>query len=190
MSSPSNIKWSQEPGLELVQNKVFTYLKIQNATGLELLRNITAPSFVGSPTIRGTTDILWSCVITLVACLYTALHLNVPVSTKVVPMLKEKLKWVVIGLVAPEFVLYLALSQFLDARHLSKQLTILWRQQHEVEDDSIPLNDIHEAVEKEVSHNKCSISCGLNLNELGTMLRHQIRFFCHHGRSRDRHKQV
>ncbi|KAF4445955.1 hypothetical protein F53441_10344 [Fusarium austroafricanum] len=128
MSSNVSDAWHQDPGLEFVQEQVFRYLRLDNRTAL---RTIPAPSFVGSPEIRGTMTILWSCIITLIACLYTALHLNVPGDTKALPMLREKFKWVIIGLVAPEIVLYLASSQFLEARHLSKELTRLWWQQHQ-----------------------------------------------------------
>ncbi|KAK0731493.1 hypothetical protein B0H67DRAFT_564960 [Lasiosphaeris hirsuta] len=41
------------------------------------LGSIRAPLWVLSLEIRGTSNILWSCVVTLVACIYTALHLNV-----------------------------------------------------------------------------------------------------------------
>lgn len=147
---PSNLSeaWHQDPGLEVVQAQVFNYLTSDNRTAL---RTIPAPSFVGTPEIRGTTTILWSCIITLIACLYTALHLNVPGDTKALPMLREKFKWVIIGLVAPEIVLYLASSQFLEARHLSKELTRFWRQQHQPDGASgVMLGDSDEQINKEV----------------------------------------
>ena len=147
---PSNVSdaWHQDPGLETVQEQVFTYLRLDNRTAL---RTIPAPSFVGTPEIRGTMTILWSCIITLIACLYTALHLNVPGDTKALPMLREKFKWVIIGLVAPEIVLYLASSQFLEARHLSKELTRLWREKHQSEGVSgVMLRDSNEQANSEV----------------------------------------
>ncbi|KAM5341708.1 hypothetical protein ACJ41O_014739 [Fusarium nematophilum] len=101
----------------------------ENRGNLSALRTIQAPPFVADPEIRGTMTILWSCILTLTACIYTALHLNVPGNTKAMAMLREKLKWVLIGLIAPEVVLYLASSQFLDARRLSRELTMLWREQ-------------------------------------------------------------
>src|SRR4051812_33110876 len=42
------------------------------------LHSTIAPSWVSAPNIRGTSDILYSCLLTLFACIYTALHLNVP----------------------------------------------------------------------------------------------------------------
>lgn len=35
-------------------------------------------SFVSAPNVRGTLDILWSCLATIIACTYTVLHLNIP----------------------------------------------------------------------------------------------------------------
>lgn len=148
MPSNTSDAWDQDPGLLEVQEQVFMYLTLDNRTALHTIR---ARSFVGSPEIRGTMTILWSCIITLIACLYTALHLNVPGDTKAFPMLREKFKWVIIGLVAPEIVLYLASSQFLEARHLSKELTRLWRQQHQPDGASgVMLTDSDEQTNKEV----------------------------------------
>jgi hypothetical protein len=35
-------------------------------------------SLVSAPYVRGTLDILWSCLATIIACTYTVLHLNIP----------------------------------------------------------------------------------------------------------------
>ncbi|KAM0720650.1 hypothetical protein Q7P37_004787 [Cladosporium fusiforme] len=44
--------------------------------------NCTLPdgsyNYFQSPNVRGTLDIVWSCLATLIACTYTVLHLNVP----------------------------------------------------------------------------------------------------------------
>ncbi|KAK3359484.1 hypothetical protein B0T25DRAFT_448037 [Lasiosphaeria hispida] len=100
-------------------------LILQNRDNLTALRTISAPSFVSSPEFRGTTSIIYSCIVTLIACIYTALHLNVPTSSGVFRTLAYKGKWVFAGLVAPELVLYLAISQFIEARNLVKELNIL-----------------------------------------------------------------
>lgn len=97
----------------------------QNKNNLTALQTIRAPGFVSSPEVRGTTDIVFSCVVTLIACIYTALHLNVPMQSGLLYNLILKGKWVFIGLLAPELVLYLAISQFLQARSLVKELNAL-----------------------------------------------------------------
>lgn len=98
---------------------------LENHENLTALGTIPAPSFVSSPGFRGTTDIIFSCAITLVACIYTALHLNIPNSGKQTHTIASKAKWVFIGLIALEIVLYLAVSQFLEARNLVKELNTL-----------------------------------------------------------------
>ncbi|KAK3681005.1 hypothetical protein B0T22DRAFT_495010 [Podospora appendiculata] len=81
-----------------------------------------APPRVPSPSSRGTINILWSCIVTLVACVYTALHLNIPASNErgTARLLLRKIKWVLVSLIAPEIVLYVALMQFIEARSLMR----------------------------------------------------------------------
>lgn len=86
-----------------------------------------SPPWVSSSNARGTSDILWSCIVTLTACVYTALHLNVPSADEgKLAFYWRKLKWVAIALFAPEIILYCALTQFLEALELVKQLNTLW----------------------------------------------------------------
>lgn len=134
---------------------------LNNTGNLTALQTIRAPIWVGSPEIRGTTTILWSCIITLVACIYTALHLNVPANTQKMSMLGEKLKWVLIGLIAPEVVLYLASSQFLDARRLSKELTSLWQQKKLVEGIEMEIQGMDEPKEADVSRGRAALKTNL-----------------------------
>jgi hypothetical protein len=49
-----------------------------NADNLTAFNTVTAPSWVSAPDYRGMSNILYSCLLTLVACIYTAIHLNVP----------------------------------------------------------------------------------------------------------------
>ncbi|KAK4031367.1 hypothetical protein C8A01DRAFT_21397 [Parachaetomium inaequale] len=57
------------------------------------------------PTIRGTFSILSTCLFTLSICTWTAVHLNVPGHGKAgTPHVWRKVKWVAIGMMAPEAV--------------------------------------------------------------------------------------
>ena len=56
------------------------------------------------PDGRGHYSILATCFITLSLCIWSALHLNIPEHNKSGSQKWRKLKWLVIGLVAPEFV--------------------------------------------------------------------------------------
>ena len=106
---------------------------LEERHNLTALRTIQAPSWVSSPEVRGTSSILWSCIVTIFACIYTALHLNVPTQTKWNRLLLTKTKWVICGLLAPEIVLYLAVSQFIEAWRLVKKLNGLVKQKRDVE---------------------------------------------------------
>jgi hypothetical protein len=75
-------------------------------------RSDIAPTWVSNPDTRSTSDILYSCIITISLCVYTALHLNVPPqgTTKISGVI-AKAKWVVVGVFAPEIVVYTAFLQ-------------------------------------------------------------------------------
>jgi hypothetical protein len=56
------------------------------------------------PTTRGTFGLLSSCITTIVLCVWTAVHLNIPEHGRTSRHVWRKLKWVIIGLTAPEIV--------------------------------------------------------------------------------------
>jgi len=79
--------------------------------------NCTLPpkgiGFVSAPEVRGTLDILWSCLATLVICTWSILHLNVPEQstpngklqkyTRSSVRLFHKIKWLFVNILAPEW---------------------------------------------------------------------------------------
>ena len=76
------------------------------------------------PDFRGTYSILASCLSTLFVSTWSALHLDIPESGKrgQSPVMRflDKLGWLVLGLLAPEYLLLLAFNQFMAARDLTK----------------------------------------------------------------------
>ncbi|KAK4236999.1 hypothetical protein C8A03DRAFT_45089 [Achaetomium macrosporum] len=69
--------------------------------------------YVSSPDIRGTLDIVWTCVSTLLLCAWTDLHLNIPIEPqgahgraqnlhRQIYLAIRKLQWMGITLAAPE----------------------------------------------------------------------------------------
>jgi len=120
MSTPTASPSAASQAFDALQVQI-----LQNKGNLSALGTIRAPNFVASPEFRGTMSIIYSCIVTLIACIYTALHLNVPTKSGLRHTLAYKGKWVFIGLIAPEIVLYLAISQFLEARDLIKELNAL-----------------------------------------------------------------
>ncbi|KAM0325633.1 hypothetical protein ACHAPQ_007944 [Fusarium lateritium] len=101
-------------------NAPWTVLVHYNKT--EDLKKLIAPAWVGTADIRSTIDILQSCLLTLFACIYTALHLDVPNKTAWHRVLLSKLRWVMITLFAPEVSVYMATDQLHQAWKLKSDL--------------------------------------------------------------------
>ena len=84
-------------------------------------------NYVTPPNTRGTLQILWSCLATLILCTWTIQHLNVPPQSRPQSIqrrlrrLATKLKWMLITLLAPEFVVGLAISDYRSATSLAPQ---------------------------------------------------------------------
>ena len=72
------------------------------------------------PNTRGTWTILSTSIITISLCAWTALHLNVPEHKKAGQHRWRKAKWLLLGLVAPETVAYIAWCQRREARKFAK----------------------------------------------------------------------
>ncbi|KAF1843612.1 uncharacterized protein K460DRAFT_341965, partial [Cucurbitaria berberidis CBS 394.84] len=81
--------------------------------------NATA-SWRSEPNERGTLNILSTCLITLILCVYTCLHVDIPEHGKTpwTHVLKRKLFWLLPGIFAPEIVAFIAARQWFFARNL------------------------------------------------------------------------
>lgn len=85
-----------------------------------------APAWVSEPDGRGTWKVLYSCVLTLFLCVFTAIHLNVgPAGETTIGWWIHKCKWVGIAILSPELVLYSAGKQWFSAGRLCKKLNAL-----------------------------------------------------------------
>ena len=94
----------------------------------------TPVSYVLSPNIRSTLDILWSCLATIIACTYTVLHLNVPEQRRDrdpgfrgdfkwgARRLCRSVKWAIITILVPEFILAKSWLDYASARRQLKKL--------------------------------------------------------------------
>jgi hypothetical protein len=76
------------------------------------------------PQFRGTFSILFSCLITMSLCIWTSLHLNVPEHKKEHLQKYRKLGWMVLGLLAPELVLWNAWEQRKRVKELNARMRI------------------------------------------------------------------
>ncbi|KAH6662392.1 hypothetical protein F5X68DRAFT_178203 [Plectosphaerella plurivora] len=86
------------------------------------LNTMLAPAWVETTELRSTFSIIQTCLLTLVACIYSALHLDVPRRTDFWYRFGVRMLWVALALFAPEIVVYVAIDQFYDARTLSQEL--------------------------------------------------------------------
>ena len=99
-------------------------------------------NYASSPLVRGTLDIIWACLAVVLTCTWAVQHLSVPVHVgfqkpswipaRVTRILKEpllrdiafftsKFKWMLISIVAPEFVLGKALAERWAAQESRRQ---------------------------------------------------------------------
>ncbi|KAK2806716.1 hypothetical protein FQN50_005710 [Emmonsiellopsis sp. PD_5] len=81
------------------------------------------PKFVSwerEPLTRGTFRLIASCVITLSLCVWTAVHLNIP--ARFSGNYLRRTGWVIMGLLAPELVVYTAWRQWSSGKELTRQM--------------------------------------------------------------------
>lgn len=77
----------------------------------------TVVGWVSGPNSRGTMDIVWSSLLTIFLCTWTALCLNLPhPKDSKLQILKRKTNWMLWGILGPELVLSVAIGQFASAR--------------------------------------------------------------------------
>ena len=94
--------------------------------------------WVPNPSTRGTGNILYSCVLTISLCVYTALHLNIPKQgTSWFEGILVKAKWVMVGIFAPEVVVYTGFVQLRTVYHFKTQLEIILAEAQEDSADQV-----------------------------------------------------
>ena len=91
----------------------------------EMVRNTTShfrvQGWIEQPNYRGTFDILWTSLITIIISTYTMLCLNVPVQKDSnLRLVGRRLLWMFLGIIGPEFVLIYAAGQWSRAKWSAK----------------------------------------------------------------------
>ncbi|KAK4456456.1 hypothetical protein QBC42DRAFT_281278 [Cladorrhinum samala] len=84
-------------------------------------------AYYPNPTGRGTVGLVYTCLLTLALCLWTAMHPDVPFcrgSWLYKPA--YKITWMVLAIILPEFVVCCAVSQFFEAKALRDVWTTYW----------------------------------------------------------------
>lgn len=82
------------------------------------------PTFVNEPPGRGTIGLVVSCVLTLVLCVWTAMHVDVLDRPLPFRRLANKTTWVMVGLFAPEIILATAYIEWGLARKLLRVMQL------------------------------------------------------------------
>ncbi|KAL9024592.1 MAG: hypothetical protein Q9196_006405 [Gyalolechia fulgens] len=103
---------------------------------LEHRVNSTIPTWTPEPNGRGTWTVLSSCAITTSLCVWSAVHLNVPQKGKAWAQYVRKFKWLLVGLIAPELVAYVAWQQRYEAKRLLRDIAKSRGQKAEQESQS------------------------------------------------------
>jgi hypothetical protein len=74
---------------------------------------------------RSTISLLYNCLFTIFLCTWSAMHLNVPGEKEsLLQTFRRKCKWMLIGVLAPEYVAAVAISEWHSARQLVTQVCI------------------------------------------------------------------
>ena len=72
-------------------------------------------------TTRSTYNIISTCLSTLIICVWSAVHVDIPTRKQgLIRRNAERLQWMVIGTLMPDWLLYLAIAQLLNAIHILK----------------------------------------------------------------------
>jgi hypothetical protein len=99
---------------------------ILNVSAQDAGKNTTNTDRVGlvfAPKGRNTMSLLQSCLVTLLSCTYTVLHLNIPAPHENLwGLYKRKLKWTFITLIAPEITCSVAFRQWEESRAVVKEM--------------------------------------------------------------------
>lgn len=121
--------------LSLHVSKTYAYTKFETTCTVPSY----SPNFVSSPNVRGTLDILWGCLFTVLACTWTIQHLNIPEQRKGelekgsqhgfwcsfkwgLRNFWTSLKWMLTTIFAPEYILGKAVGDFVVARRLKERM--------------------------------------------------------------------
>ena len=97
---------------------------------LTALNEEPAAPWVKEPDGRGTWGLVYGCLFTIFLCVWTAVHVNIP-PRDIKPRKRwlRKLYLVLVAVLAPEAVLYIAFCERQEAYALKKHLNAAWEKQ-------------------------------------------------------------
>ena len=84
--------------------------------------NTETVGWQSDPNGRGTFTLVSSCIFTLLICVYSAMHLNVPPNREsTVQFWLRNIRWALLGIFGPELVVFVAWKQYLSAKSIVKR---------------------------------------------------------------------
>lgn len=121
-STPFTLNF-QTMSLALCSSALFFLVKKVTAIGGNKVNITDIVGFVQEDNERDTISLLISCFATLGLCVYSAVHLNIPRKGEGnYRVLLKELQWCILGLFAPELILYTAWRQLASARQLCLEI--------------------------------------------------------------------
>lgn len=78
-------------------------------------------SWKSDPDFRGTFNILSTCFSTLLICVWSAVHDDIAKGKQGYRAIFRKIGWLIIGLLAPELLLYVSFSQYITAGRILRE---------------------------------------------------------------------
>lgn len=125
----------------LIRTSIFFHIYIKSCFGVPLgntsssgeiktpISSTALVGYVGDPNGRGTSSLVISCLLTLVLCVWSALHLNVPRQSDTrLHCLMVNVRWIITGVYAPELVVFTAWRQWSSAKILGNLVRGLERE--------------------------------------------------------------
>ncbi|KAI1458768.1 hypothetical protein F4805DRAFT_474052 [Annulohypoxylon moriforme] len=98
--------------------------------------------WVDAPNVRGTMNIIWSCVIVLITSIWTIMHLNLPAKEDTwIRITERKIRWGFLTILAPDLLTLIAANQWESARRSVTKIkevagSKVWTQEHAFYADS------------------------------------------------------
>ncbi|KAF1348927.1 hypothetical protein BDV97DRAFT_370149 [Delphinella strobiligena] len=78
------------------------------------------PGLVSSPNVRGTLNIVWSCLTVLILCTWSIQHPSLPLQVRDQTPSKRKIVYMIVAVLAPEYFVMIATSERLNAGRITK----------------------------------------------------------------------
>ena len=75
-------------------------------------------SWKSDPDFRGTFNILSTCLSTLLICVWSAVHDDIAKGKQGFRAVARRIGWLIVGLLAPELLLYISFSQYVTAKRI------------------------------------------------------------------------